>query len=224
MNNIDACILIQRIWRGFSDRKRTVIRILNIVDWSLLLTIYTVFGESLNSNDMKPMKGKLYEIFVAKCNSNFIHVDQIGYDLLCLGIRVESKFTQNMLLTDKGRGIKKNVTFRCKNSNGSNIMSLSLSNTACIYILIQRDAIGWVNGYNVKNNVQGTGDLDAKVPGNLIHLLWKNETNIIVQESPLFDLPGMINYILSCICKAVWMNRNWKEELKKCLYNIADNL
>lgn len=224
MNNIDSSILIQRVWRGFSDRKRSVIRILNNVDWSLLLDLYKVFGESLNSNDMKPMKGKLYEIFVAKCNSNFIHVDQNGYDLLCLGIRIESKFTQNLLLTDKGRGIKKNITFRYKNSNGSNIMSLSLLNTAGIYILIQRDAIGWVDGYDVKNNVQGTGDLDARIPGNLIHLLWKNDTNIMVQENPLFDLPYMINHIYSCICEALWMNMNWKEELKNCLYRIADSL
>ena len=54
-------------------------------------------------------------------------------------------------------------------------MNISLSNTAAIYILVQRDAIAWIHGYNIRDNVHGTGDLDAKIPGGLLKgkILWK---------------------------------------------------
>ena len=44
----------------------------------------------------------------------------------------------------KKEQLKKNIGFRFKNSNGSNEMKLTLSNTASIYVLVQRHAIDGV--------------------------------------------------------------------------------
>lgn len=223
MNNTDASIIIQKYLRSYLDRKKTVILLLNRLDWSNLIKIYTIFGESLNSNDMKFMKGKLYEIFVATSNSHFIHVDKIGFDIVCFGIKIELKFSQNMLLTN-GRELKKTITFRCKNSNGSQIMNISMSNTASIYALVQRDAIGWVEGYIVKKHLSGSGDLDAKIPKDKIQMLWKKQERIDIINLPQFDLSTMITRIYKCICTSIWNGEDWKDGLKCCLHQIADDL
>ncbi len=221
----NAAIVIQKIYRGYSERIRTVFKLIqdNSSDWVNILTIYRIFGETLNSNDMKPMKGKIYEIFFSQKSKLFKHVDMIGYDIVCLGIKIEIKFTQNMLLT-RQRNLKKTITFRCKNSNGSNEMNISNNNTAQIYILMQRDAIGYVRGKHVLKNLHGQGDLDAKIPKEYVHIIWASPNNIQINNDAEFHLPGIITDIYKCICNSVWRSLNWKTELKHCLYNIADNL
>ena len=47
------------------------------------------------------MKGKLYEIFFSQKSKLFKHVDLEGHDIVCMGIKIEIKFKQKMLLTDK---------------------------------------------------------------------------------------------------------------------------
>ena len=127
-----------------------------------------------------------------------------------------------MLLTS-GRNLKKNIEFRIKNSNGSRTIKLNRGNTADIYILIQRDAIAYVKGYNVLKCLHGVGDLDAKIPKNVIDLIWKLDTNITISNG-VFNLSNLITDIYKCICNSIWENKDWKENLKICLHNIADNL
>ena len=217
-------IFIQKIYRGYNSRKKTVISIIkdNPLEWNNLINLYNIFGETLNENDMKFMKGKLYEIFFSQKSKLFKHVDLEGHDIVCMGIKIEIKFKQKMLLTDK-RILKKNIDVRIKNSNGSGTIKITNKNTADIYVLIQRDAIGYVMGYNVRKSLYGIGDLDAKIPKNYLNLIWKLDNNIAISDG-VFNLSSIITDIYKCICNSIWKNKNWKEDLKLCLYNIADNL
>lgn len=215
--------IIQKNVRGYLSRKALVIRLLREGDWGKLPIIYSIFGESLNKADMRSMKGKLYELFISIANRYFKHVDQIGYDITCFGIRIEQKFTQNMLLNKK-RELKPYISFRCKNSNGSKKMKLSKLNTASIYILTQRDAIGFVYGYDVLNHLQGSGDLDAKIPSEFVHLLWKKEEQVDTNQGHQIDISDIITKIFTCISYSVWNAEDWKASLKACLYKIADDL
>jgi len=219
-NNI---ITIQKNIRSYLSRKRTVIDIINKINWEKLIDLYNIFGESLNENDMKFMKGKLYELFVVNSHNYFVHINITGCDITCLGIKIELKFQQKMLLNKK-RDLKPNITFRCKNSNGSNKTKLSLNNTSSIYILIQRDAIAYVTRYNVLKNLRGTSDLEAKIPSDSINIIWKNDDNVEIVNSPQINISNIITMIYNCICKSLWYNKDYKVELKKCLYEIADNL
>ena len=221
--NEENIIKIQKTMRSYLSRKKTLIDIINNIKWKTLINLYNIFGESLNENDMKFMKGKLYELFVANSHKYFVHIDKTGCDITCLGIKIELKFQQGMLLTTK-RNLKKNITFRCKNSNGSNRTKLSLSNTSSIYILIQRDAIAYVTRDIVVNKLVGESDLDAKIPSDLINIIWKNNTNVEIVNSPQINISNIITKIYNCICKSLWNNLDWKQELKKCLYNITDDL
>ena len=224
-NNMEShAITIQKLFRGRHSRINTVFRIIkdNPIEWNNLIKLYNIFGESLNENDMKFMKGKLYEIFFSQKSKLFKHVDLEGYDILFMGIKIEIKFRQQMLLTS-GRNLKKNIEFRIKNSNGSRTIKLNRGNTADIYILIQRDAIAYVMGYNVLKCLHGVGDLDAKIPKNVIDLIWKLDTNITISNG-VFNLSNLITDIYKCICNSIWENKDWKENLKICLHNIADNL
>lgn len=223
ITKIDKCIIIQKNIRSYLSRKKIVIDIIKKIDWKKLLELYNIFGESLNENDMKFMKGKLYELFTVNAHNCFVHIDMTGCDITCLGIKIELKFQQEMLLTKK-RNLKKTITFRCKNSNGSNGAPLSTNNTSSIYILIQRDAIAYVNRHIVINNLRGTSDLDAKIPSDLINIIWKNDNNVEIVNSPQINISNIITKIYNCICKSLWNNLDWKQELKICLYNIADNL
>ena len=83
-----------------------------------------------------------------------------------------------MILSEKKRELKKNIGFRFKNSNGSNEMKLTLSNTASIYVLVQRDAVDGVMVIDVITNIKKRkGDLDVKTCEK-INLMWKNSTNV----------------------------------------------
>jgi len=225
----DAVIVIQRIYRGYIRRLKTVLDLIqdNPNEYSKLLHLYNIFGESLNSNDMKAMKGKIYEIFFSHKSKLFKHVDMIGYDIVCLGIKIEHKFQQKLLLTDVGRDLKTNITFMCKNSRESREMNISRENTAHIYILTQRDAIGYVRGNYVLKNLHGTGDKKAIIPNQYVNLIWKLDNNITISNG-VFNLSNIITEIFKCICNSIWKNEDWKEDwkedLKVCLYNIADNL
>jgi hypothetical protein len=220
-----SIVTIQRIYRGYNSRLKTVINIIkgNRDEWNKLLMIYDIFGETLNANDMKTMKGKLYEIFFSQKSKLFKHIDRVGYDVVCLGIKIEIKFKQTMLLTNK-RNLQKTITFRCKNSNGSNSMNISKGNTAQIYILLQRDAIGYVRGYDVLKHLHGVGDLDAKIPNKYVNLIWKYEKNIEINNNAYFNLSVIITELYKCICNSIWNNLNWRDELRHCLYSIAYNL
>ena len=224
MDEQSAATVLQTIYRGYKARYNTVINLItdNNNEWIKLINLYNIFGETLNANDMKFMKGKLYEIFFSEKSKLFKHVDRTGYDILCLGIKIEIKFKQKMLLTNQ-RNLQARITFRCKNSNGSNEMSISKENTADIYILLQRDAIGYVKSRDVLRNLQGVGDLDAKIPNQFVNLIWAAPNNIQITNGE-FNLSEIITQIYQCICKSVWSNLNWRDELRQCLYNMAYNL
>ena len=107
--------------------------------WSAITGIYRSFGNTLNANDMKAMKGKVYEYLVQNSLPTLEHVDQPGYDLLCreTDVKIEVKSSHDLLLTQVGRELKRNITFKFKNSNGGGEMELTEENTADIYILCQ---------------------------------------------------------------------------------------
>jgi hypothetical protein len=222
------CIKIQACFRSYRTRYKIVTDIIkgsDSNDWNKLINLYNILGESLNKNDMKPMKGKLYELFITQKSKFFKHVDQLGYDIISFGIKIEIKFSQNMLLQDKKRELKKKITFRFKNSNGSGNINLTNENTANIYVLIQRDAVGYVNGYNVKKYLKSPngGDIDAKIPRDYINIIWKADSKITITNGE-FNLSEIITEIYKCICNSVWMGLDWKIQLKQCLYKIADDL
>ena len=224
MNEQYAATFLQKIYRGYKTRYNTVLKLINgnSNEWNKLIDLYNIFGETLNANDMKFMKGKLYEIFFSEKSKLFKHVDRTGYDILCLGIKIEIKFKQRMLLTNQ-RNLQRSITFRCKNSNGSSEMYISKKNTADIYILLQRDAVGYVNGTDVLRHLHGVGDLDAKIPNQFVNLIWTAPNNIQINNGE-FNLSEIITQIYQCICKSVWSNLNWRNELRQCLYTIADSL
>ena len=101
--------------------------------------------------------------------------------------------------------------------------TISKKNTADIYILLQRDAVGYVNGTDVLRNLHGVGDLDAKIPNQFVNLIWTAPNNIQINNGE-FNLSEIITQIYQCICKSVWSNLNWRNELRQCLYTIADSL
>ena len=88
MNEQYAATFLQKIYRGYKTRYNTVLKLINDNSnrWNKLIDLYNIFGETLNANDMKFMKGKLYEIFFSEKSKLFKHVDRTGYDILCLGI------------------------------------------------------------------------------------------------------------------------------------------
>ena len=221
----DKIIIIQKIFRGFLVRRERVIRILKNIEWLKIIEIYNIFGESLNDNDMKFMKGKLYEIFITTSDKNFIHVDQDGYDITCLGIKIECKFEQELLLTKKKRELKANPTYKFKNTQGDNKHKILISKTANIYIMMQRDAVGYTEGYNVWGNIRTYNDgIKSKIPKENINLLYNKTESVEINKDPEFNLSKIISDIYTCICISIWNNLDWKIELKECLYNIADNL
>ena len=224
MNEQTAATIIQKYYRRYKTHLNTVLRIIqdNQEDWNKLIDLYNIFGETLNENDMKFMKGKLYEIFFSEKSKLFKHVDRTGYDVLCLGMKIEIKFKQNMLLTNQ-RNLKTRITFRCKNSNGSGEINISNENTADMYILLQRDAIGYCKGYYVRKYLKGKGDLDAKIPNQFVNLIWVAPNNIQITNGE-FNLSEIITQIYQCICNSLWSNLNWRNELRQCLYNIANSL
>ena len=57
----------------------------------------------------------------------------------------------------------------------------------------------------------------------IFNLIWKLDNNIAISDG-VFNLSSIITDIYKCICNSIWKNKNWKEDLKLCLYNIADNL
>ena len=61
------------------------------------------FGNTLNANDMKAMKGKAYEYLIQNSLPMLEHVDQPGYDLRCreTGVKIEVKSKHDLLLTGK---------------------------------------------------------------------------------------------------------------------------
>lgn len=216
-------ITIQKHYRSYLSRKKIVIDIIKKIDWKILIELYNIVGESLNENDMKFMKGKLYELFVVNSHKHFVHVDKTGCDITCLGIKIEHKFKQELLLTKK-RDLKPNIDFRFKNSNGSNKTKLSLNNTSSIYILTQRDSIAYTTRDIVIKGLKGKSDLEAKIPSELVNIIWKNNTNVEIVKEPQINISNIITMIYNCICKSLWNNKDYKIELKKCLHEIADNL
>jgi len=207
-------------------QRNTVIQKLREIDWSPITRIPRSYGNTLNSNDMKAMKGKVGEFFVLNSLPTLKHVDQPGYDLLCTetGLKIEVKSQHDLLLQPQHRILSKNVTFKFKNSNGSNQMDLTEQNTADIYILLQQDAIAVTTRENVLCNINGSGDLTAKIPNNLIELLYKSDQAIQLPENPPINLPEIIKKIMLCVNISIWNGGDIREQLKQCLQGIADTL
>ena len=193
--------------------------------WSAITGIYRSFGNTLNANDMKAMKGKAYEYLIQNSLHTLEYVDQPGYDLRCreTGIKIEVKSKHDLLLTG-GRNLKKNITFRLKNSNGSNQMSLNEENTADIYILLQQDAIAMTTRESILTNISGTGDLTAKIPKESVELLYHSLEPVQLPENPVVNLPEIIKKIMRCVTVGIWNGSDIREQLKECLHQIADDL
>lgn len=193
--------------------------------WSAITGIYRSFGNTLNANDMKAMKGKAYEYLIQNSLPTLEYVDQPGYDLRCreTGIKIEVKSKHDLLLTG-GRNLKKNITFRLKNSNGSNQMSLNEENTADIYILLQQDAIAMTTRESILTNISGTGDLTAKIPKESVELLYQSPEPVQLPENPVVNLPEIIKKIMRCVTVGIWNGSDIREQLKECLHQIADDL
>ena len=193
--------------------------------WSAITGIYRSFGNTLNANDMKAMKGKAYEYLIQNSLPTLEYVDQPGYDLRCreTGIKIEVKSKHDLLLTG-GRNLKKNITFRLKNSNGSNQMSLNEENTADIYILLQQDAIAMTTRESILTNISGTGDLTAKIPKESVELLYQSPESVQLPENPVVNLPEIIKKIMRCVTVGIWNGSDIREQLKECLHQIADDL
>jgi hypothetical protein len=194
--------------------------------WSAITGIYRSFGNTLNANDMKAMKGKVYEYLVQNSLPTLEHVDQPGYDLLCreTGVKIEIKSSHDLLLTRNGRELKRNITFRFRNSNGSNRMELTEENTADLYILLQQDAIAITTRENVLSNITGSGDLTAKIPKESVELLYQSPEPVQLPENPVVNLPEIIKKIMRCVTVGIWNGSDIREQLKECLHQIADDL
>ena len=210
------------------DAVYTMIGRLRGVDWSPICNIYRTYGRTLNANDMLAMKGKVYEYFVSNSLPSLVHVDQLGYDIQCseTNVKVEVKSSHNLLLTNKRRVLKKTITFRMKNSNGSGEMSLNEENTADIYILVQQDAVAFTTREYVLANMSAPngGDIEAKIPNEYVELLYKADEPVQLPEQPTINLPEIIKSIISCVNVALWNNKDIREQLRNCLHQIADDL
>ena len=202
-----------------------MIVILNNITWDKLLDVYKTFGETLNANNMKFVKGTIYELFCVLSDENIKYVNKDGYDCLYKNkIKIEIKFTQNMLLTKKNKEIKNIISFRFKNSRGNNKIILDETNTADIYILIQREAIGYVLKNDVITHLKGQKDLDAKIPNKFIKMLYKYDNNINEIDFDIINISKIQYNMLNNILYSIWHELDIKKELKECLYKIADNL
>ena len=174
---------------------------------------------------MKFLKGTIYELFCVLSNENIKYVNKDGYDAIYKNkIKIEIKFSQDMLLTKKNKELKNIISFRFKNSRGNNKIILNDMNTADIYILIQRDSIGYVLKDDLLNNIKGEKDLDAKIPKQYINMLYKYNDNINNINLNIINIPDIIYKIINNILYSIWYSLDIKEELKECLYKIADNL
>ena len=207
------------------------IEILKSIDWKVLESVYNTFGTSLNTNDMKNLKGKVYEIFVTHSHYNLRHVDQIGYDLITInGVKIEIKTLLNMF-RDLGRkrpGIKKNISFRFKNSNGSGKIKIDQNNTADIYLLIQSAGnvgIGYVLGDVVKKYIPDKdGDIDVKIPNEYINMLYLSNKELAAPEEIKIDIPSIINRLLTTSIQSLWSGININKALSEELHRLGDEL
>ena len=202
-----------------------LIQILNQKDWSKLLVFQQCYGNSLNENCMKALKGKINEIFISESEDDIFHVDENGYDLKYKDIKIECKYSKDLILTGIGRDKKKNTSFRFKNSNGGGKIILNDENTADIYLLIQQDAIAYVMKEDVLSNITGTSDLTAKIPSEKINLIYKSDHSVLLQDGPiLLNLPMIIERIMKCVSRSIWDGSDIRESLKNCLISIANEL
>ena len=233
-SNIRDIQLIQRTFRRYSRSVRIdkVINILKGKDWSCLYSLCRTFGNTLDSNSMKALKGRIFEIFIQYCDEDCVHVDETGFDITINGIKIEIKTGKSILLTNIGGVLKKNITFRFKNSNGSGKMKISDDNTADIYLLINTSnsyAIAYVKKETVLHNLkkEQIGDLDAKIPNEFVNLLYISNREICKHVEDLdceINLNSIFVQIIRCIINSIWKKRNTKEDLKKCLVEISNNL
>ena len=208
-----------------------VVEILKSIDWKVLESVYNTFGNSLNSNDMKNLKGKVYEIFVTHSHVSLLHVDKIGYDIITInGVKIEIKTSINMFrnLGQKSTSLKKTIGFRFKNSNGSNKIKIDQSNTADIYILIQSAGtvgIGYILVDVLKKNIPDqNGDLDAKIPNEFINMLYLNDKESTPPEEIIVNIPNIINRLLNTSIQSIWSGININKALSEELHKLGDEL
>lgn len=201
------------------------------IDWSPICRIFQTYGKTLNSNDMKAMKGKVYEDFISKAIPSFDHVDQIGYDIRCrdTNLKIEVKSGHDSILQKSTRNRhlkKKTITCRMKNSNGSGPMKINEDNTADIYILVQQDAVAFTTREYVLAHMHAEhgGDIEAKIPNEYVELLYRSDEAVQVPENPTINLSEIINRIISCINVAIWNGGDIRSQVRNCLHEIADNL
>ena len=234
-SQIKAAQLIQRRYREFNKKERInkVIDLLKRKDWSCLYLLCRTFGNTLDKNSMKAIKGRIFEVFIQYCDPDCIHVDESGFDITILGIKIEIKTGKSLLLTNVGGVLKKNVTFRFKNSNGSGKMKISDFNTADIYLLINTAntyAIAYVEKETVLKNIkkEKIGDLDAKIPNEVINVLHIGNNEVSKQFNSVknieLNLDQIFMQIIKSVVNSIWKSQDIKKNLKKCLIDISNNL
>lgn len=213
---------------GYSNSLEIMLSKIRAIDWSPVCRVFQTYGKTLNNNDMKAMKGKVYENFISRALPSFVHVDRVGYDIQCndTNLKIEVKSAHDLLLTKVQRQIKTNINFRMKNSNGSGQMNLNEDNTADIYILVQQDAVAFTTREYVLANMSSPngGDIEAKIPREYIEVLYKADEAVQLPEQPTINLPEIINRIISCVNVAIWEGNDIRSQVRNCLHEIADNL
>ena len=197
------------------------------VDWTLIYKIYPTYGNTLNENTMKPMKGRVAEFFVQRSLPTLEFVDAIGYDLICneTNVKIEVKSEHDLLLTPKRRDLKAHITFTFKNSRGDNAMTLDETNTADIYVLLQQDAIAITTRDQVCAYLKvHRADIKARIPNDYIDLLYRTPQAVQLPEEPAVNLPDIIKSIMLCVNSCIWNGGDIREQLSECLHNIAYNI
>ena len=210
-----------------NENIQLVMNRLRAVDWTPIHRIYPTYGNTLNENSMKTMKGRIAELFVQKSLPTLDHVDQTGYDLICneTNVKIEVKSQHNLLLTPGNREIRDIIKFRFKNSRGNNRMTLDETNTADIYVLLQQDAIGITTREFVLGHRREVSDgIDARIPNDYIELLYQTDEAVQLPEEPVVNLPDIIKSIMLCVNSCIWNGEDIREQLRKCLHDIADTL
>ena len=81
----------------------------------------------------------------------------------------------------------------------------------------------------IENRIAGNGPtVDVKIPGNLVgdsvEILYQSPSKVRLPENPVVNLSEIIKKIIRCVTVGIWNGGDIREQLKQCLYQIADEL